>query len=237
MCENVFWNLAKCLLPCFLRFNLLIPFLHTPHPKAAHTWAVWRLLYYPGTCRALSKVFAVKYKAHWNVCGVTGLLGWDWTSWTLKLWPWSPQKGYCLPVAVLPPSPGGPHNGFLAKEKCSWLAHFHSFTKYHRRSCVTVLTKENALVLFLELAKCLLQSIIVLWDLKVRFLCTLPLCYVWSCVPQLWANSALKEQEGWWVSPWVKAPWALAKIRHTCIFMSLKNFPMELNTLCIASPP
>lgn len=44
--------------------------------------------------------------------------------------------------------PGGPHHGFLAKEKCSWLAHFHSLKKYHRRSSVTELTMENELYWF-----------------------------------------------------------------------------------------
>lgn len=65
-----------------------------------------------------------------------------------------------------------------------------------------------ALVLFFELAKCLLKSVVVLWDLKVRFLCALALCCVWSCFPHLWAIIALKGQEGSWVSSWVNVPWA-----------------------------
>lgn len=143
-------KLAKCILPCFLRLNLFIPSLHTPDPKAAHMGALWRLAYYPGTCRAFSKVFAVKYMAPWNGwmwCYESPRLGLDFLNTeavTLVTW------GRLLPALLgcASPSPDGPHNGLLAKEKCSWLAHFHSLSKYHRRSSVTVLTKENELPWF-----------------------------------------------------------------------------------------
>lgn len=44
-------------------------------------------------------------------------------------------------------------------------------------------------VLFLELAKCLIKSVMVLWDLKDGLLCTSAFC-----VPHLCAIIALKEQ-------------------------------------------
>lgn len=89
-------------------------------------------------------MFAVKHMAQWN--------GWMWSyeSPRLGLDFLSSEAVTLVTTGRLLPafgcassSPGGPHHGLLAKEKCSWLAHFHSLTNYCRRSSVTELTKES----------------------------------------------------------------------------------------------
>lgn len=69
-------------------------------------------------------------------------------------------------------------------------------------------------ILFVELVKCLLKSAMVLWDLKDRLLCTSAFCVLHLC-----AIIALKEQTGWWVSPWLKAS-ACKDEAHMCFSVS-----------------
>lgn len=91
-------------------------------------------------------MFSVKYMAQWNVwmwCYESPRLGLNFLDSEAVTLVTSGRL--LLALGCASSSPGGPHQGLLAKGKCSWLTHFHFLTKCHRRRSVTVLAKENEL--------------------------------------------------------------------------------------------